>query len=141
MLNLLYGLALTSTHDYWKDHSLDYTDLCRQSDVSAFLIRCLSLSQLSFQEASVPTQQQSESFCGPRTPWDVSPSRPQPPHHLGSSGMNSGLKDSKHSALHCSVTQTITSSGPLAPTRASLNVLLSMSSHPKCTEPIQTMRW
>ena len=36
VLNLLYGLALTSTHDYWKDHSLDYTDLCRQSDVFAF---------------------------------------------------------------------------------------------------------
>ena len=28
--------ALTSVHDYWKNHSLDYTDLCRQSDVFAF---------------------------------------------------------------------------------------------------------
>ena len=25
-----------SVHDYWKDHSLDYTDLCQQSDVFAF---------------------------------------------------------------------------------------------------------
>ena len=25
-----------SIHDYWKDHSLDYTDLCWQSDVFAF---------------------------------------------------------------------------------------------------------
>ena len=33
---LLYGPALTTIHDYWKDHSLDYMDLCRQSDVFAF---------------------------------------------------------------------------------------------------------
>ena len=32
---LLYGLVLTSIYDYWKDHSLDYTDLCWQSNVSA----------------------------------------------------------------------------------------------------------
>ena len=32
----LYGQALTSIHDYWKNHSLDYTDLCQQSNVSAF---------------------------------------------------------------------------------------------------------
>ena len=25
-----------SVHDYWKNHSFDYTDLCQQSDVSAF---------------------------------------------------------------------------------------------------------
>ena len=35
-LSLLYGSALTSVHDYWKDHSLDYMDLCWQSNVSAF---------------------------------------------------------------------------------------------------------
>ena len=29
VLNLLYGPALTSIHDYWKYHSFDYTDLCR----------------------------------------------------------------------------------------------------------------
>ena len=34
--NLLYGLTLTSIHDYWKNHSFDYMDLCWQSDVSAF---------------------------------------------------------------------------------------------------------
>ena len=34
-LSLLYGPALTSVCDYWKNHSFDYTDLCRQSDVSA----------------------------------------------------------------------------------------------------------
>ena len=26
----------TSVYDYWKNHSFDYTDLCRQSDVFAF---------------------------------------------------------------------------------------------------------
>ena len=36
MLSLLYGPTLTSVHDYWKDHSFDYTDLCWQNDVSAF---------------------------------------------------------------------------------------------------------
>ena len=32
---LLYCPALTSVHDYRKNHSFDSTDLCRQSDVSA----------------------------------------------------------------------------------------------------------
>ena len=31
-----YGPTLTSIHDYWKNHSFDYTDLCQQSDVSVF---------------------------------------------------------------------------------------------------------
>ena len=35
-LRLLYGPALTSIHDYWRNHSFDYTGLCQQSDVSAF---------------------------------------------------------------------------------------------------------
>ena len=32
----LDGLTLVSVHDYRKDNSLDYTDLCWQSDVLAF---------------------------------------------------------------------------------------------------------
>ena len=35
VLSLLYGTALTSIHDYWKNHSYDYVDLCWQSNVSA----------------------------------------------------------------------------------------------------------
>ena len=35
-LTLLCGPTLTSVHDYWKNHSFDYRDLCWQSDVSAF---------------------------------------------------------------------------------------------------------
>ena len=35
-LNLLYGSNLISVHDYWKNHSFDETDVCWQSDVSAF---------------------------------------------------------------------------------------------------------
>ena len=31
-----YGANLTSMHDYWKNHSFDYADLCRQSDVFVF---------------------------------------------------------------------------------------------------------
>ena len=33
-LSLPYGTTLTSTRDYWKNHSFDYTDLCWQGDVS-----------------------------------------------------------------------------------------------------------
>ena len=33
MLSLLYCPALTSVHVYWKNHSFNYSDLCRQSDV------------------------------------------------------------------------------------------------------------
>ena len=36
-LRFLYGPTLTSIHDYWKNHSFNYTDLCRQSDIYAFL--------------------------------------------------------------------------------------------------------
>ena len=40
--SLLYSLALTSLHDYWKNHSFDYIELGWQSDV-CFLIHCLGL--------------------------------------------------------------------------------------------------
>ena len=33
---LFYSPILTSIHDYWKNHSFDYVDLCWQSDVSVF---------------------------------------------------------------------------------------------------------
>ena len=39
MLSLLYGLTLISVHEYWKNHSFDYTDLCQQSDVFNTLSR------------------------------------------------------------------------------------------------------
>ena len=35
-LSFLHHPTLTSIHDHWKNHSLDYTDLCWQSNVSAF---------------------------------------------------------------------------------------------------------
>ena len=35
-LSFLYGPTLTSIHDYWKNHSFDYMDLCWQSNISAF---------------------------------------------------------------------------------------------------------
>ena len=34
--SLLYSPTLTSIHDHWKNHSLDETDFCWQSNVSAF---------------------------------------------------------------------------------------------------------
>ena len=33
--SFLYSPPLTSIHDYWKNHSLDYMDLCWQSNISA----------------------------------------------------------------------------------------------------------
>ena len=36
VLSLLYAPTIISIHDYWKKHSFDYTDLCWQSNVSAF---------------------------------------------------------------------------------------------------------
>ena len=35
-LSLPNGKTLTFIHNYWKNHSFDYTDLSWQSDVSAF---------------------------------------------------------------------------------------------------------
>ena len=42
-LSPLYGPTLKSVHDYWKNHSFDYTDLCQQG-IRTFLIHCLGLS-------------------------------------------------------------------------------------------------
>ena len=36
VLTFLYSPTLTSIHDYWKKQSFDKTDLCWQSNVSAF---------------------------------------------------------------------------------------------------------
>ena len=36
VLSFLYGPTLTSVHDYWKNYSFDYMDLCQESNVSAF---------------------------------------------------------------------------------------------------------
>ena len=36
VFSFLYSPTLTSIHDYWKNHSLDYTAVCSQSNVSAF---------------------------------------------------------------------------------------------------------
>ena len=33
LLSFLYNPTLTSIHDYWKNHSLDWTDLCWQSNI------------------------------------------------------------------------------------------------------------
>ena len=36
VLSFLHSPTLTSIHDHWKKHSLDWTDLCWQSNVSDF---------------------------------------------------------------------------------------------------------
>ena len=36
VFSFLYSPTLTSIHDYWKNHSFDWMDLCQQSHVSPF---------------------------------------------------------------------------------------------------------
>ena len=36
VLSFLYSPNFTTIHDYWKNHSFDYMDLCWQSDTCAF---------------------------------------------------------------------------------------------------------
>ena len=50
-LSLPYGPTLTFIHDYWKNHSFDYVDLCQQNNVSSFSYS--SLLWVSFQGVSV----------------------------------------------------------------------------------------
>ena len=50
MLSLLYGPTLTSEHDYWKNHSFNYMDLCWQRSLlfnmlSRFIIAFLPRSK------------------------------------------------------------------------------------------------
>ena len=35
-LSVFFMVQLTSIHDYWKNHSFEYMELCQQSNVSAF---------------------------------------------------------------------------------------------------------
>ena len=48
-LNFLCGPTLTSIHDYWKNHSFDYTDLCCQSN--SLLFNMLSRLVIAFFQA------------------------------------------------------------------------------------------
>ena len=81
MLSLRYGPTLTSIHDYWKNHSFDYTDICSQSDVSAFFFLiyfllkdncftefCCFLSNLNMNQPSVQFSSVAQScliLCDP----------------------------------------------------------------------------
>ena len=58
-LSCPYSPTLTSTHDYWKNHSFDYMDLFLAKWCLCFLIYYLSLSQLSFLP---PKEQASFNF-------------------------------------------------------------------------------
>ena len=50
--SFLYGPALTSIHDYWRNHSFDQTDLCWQNNVSAF--QCASRLVFSMGMVLIP---------------------------------------------------------------------------------------
>ena len=51
-LSLLYGPTLTSVHDYWKNHSFDYTDLVGK--VMSLLFNMLSRLVIAFLPRSKP---------------------------------------------------------------------------------------
>ena len=59
-LSLLYGPTLTSIHDYWKNHSFDYMDLCWQSNVSVMTITVSSTGSGNM-NASYITQYRAHS--------------------------------------------------------------------------------
>ena len=40
VFSFLYGPTLTSIHDYWKNHSFDYTDLCWHTQVTMCIYIC-----------------------------------------------------------------------------------------------------
>ena len=72
-LSFLYGPTLTSIHDYWKNHSFDKTDFCRESNsllfnkmsrlVITFLPRskCLLISWLQSPSAVILEPQKIKS--------------------------------------------------------------------------------
>ena len=39
VLSFLYSPTVTSIHDYWKNHSFDYMDLCRQSTLKGLMLK------------------------------------------------------------------------------------------------------
>ena len=47
-LSHLYDPILTSIHDYWRNHSFDYTDLCWQNNVCAMDLWSCSVCYLIF---------------------------------------------------------------------------------------------
>ena len=53
VLSFLYSPTLTSIHDYWKNHSFDWTDLCWQSNVSE-TTEWLNWTELKIKSVTVP---------------------------------------------------------------------------------------
>ena len=66
-LSLLHNSTLTYVYDYWKNHSLDYTDIYQQSDAS--ILNTMSRFVISFLlRSSVPFSSVAQScptFCNP----------------------------------------------------------------------------
>ena len=49
MLSLLCGPSLTSIHDYWKNHSFDYMDICHlHCEVMSLFFSTLSIFIIDF---------------------------------------------------------------------------------------------
>ena len=65
VLSFLYSPTLTSIHDYWRNHSLDKTDLCWQSNVSVFnMLSRLVMWRKKWQPTPVFLRRES---CGQRS--------------------------------------------------------------------------
>ena len=64
MLSFLFGPTLTFVHDFWKNHSFDYTDLCWQSDVSSFYYAVLVCHSFSSKEQVPFNFMAAVTICG-----------------------------------------------------------------------------
>ena len=63
-----YCPALTSVHDYWKNHSFDYMDLCQQSDVS--VLKCQLIGKRS--DARKDRRQEKKGMTRGQDGWNAS---------------------------------------------------------------------
>ena len=72
MLSLLYGPALTSVHDYWKNNSFDYTDFGGKvmsllfNMLSRFVIAFFPKEQVSFNFMATVLQSASAVILEPK---------------------------------------------------------------------------
>ena len=53
VLSFLYSPTLTFIHDYWKNHSFDYTHTLSAKWCLYFLLRCLGFSEIYFQGVNI----------------------------------------------------------------------------------------
>ena len=71
MLCFLFGPTLTSVQNYWKSHSFDYTNLCRQSDASALICCLLQSKSAYFSKYTLKSHTKSHKFFQSFASWMI----------------------------------------------------------------------